>query len=512
MVTVPTGYIAEEQTLTVAEMAEPSLSGNVVTIPVGYNKYQLKYSVGTAKAAETITPGTVDQTIPADTYLTGDLTIKGDANLISENIINGKTIFGVTGTHECIGSDGPVYDLSFVTAGEEDIREGKVGATTYGSPVYGTLKVDAVSSDVEYGYIDENGMFQKLDLSGDTPVNVGLPEDLNNAGFYNIPVDEADYTKEWKNPELYKYLTLTANEPNSTVNLMPKKSPEHGMSLPDKVFYRTNVDSDFKPYTLGTTINLVNVGDYVQFWNKKSLLSADYNFAYVNFYMTGSISARGNIQSLLNFQEHAAGNCFTRLFEDCTSLTTAPELPATTVGAGCYHDMFKGCTNLTAAPELPATILDYGCYGGMFEGCTSLKTAPKLPALELENSCYRGMFEGCTSLTTAPELPATEVKVGCYAYMFAGCTSLTAAPELPAANLVDTPAYGGCYEEMFNSCTSLKTIKVGFTAWDGDDQDGAVRMWLYNVAESGTFYKPSALPEEFGSSRIPEGWTVVNID
>ena len=42
MVTVPKGYIAEEQTLTVAEMDEPSLSANMVTVPVGYNKKQLE--------------------------------------------------------------------------------------------------------------------------------------------------------------------------------------------------------------------------------------------------------------------------------------------------------------------------------------------------------------------------------------------------------------------------------------------------------------------------------------
>ena len=37
--------------------------------------------------------------------------------------------------------------------------------------------------------------------------------------------------------------------------------------------------------------------------------------------------------------------------------------------------MFTGCTSLTTAPELPATELAdgaNGCYGGMFLGCTKL--------------------------------------------------------------------------------------------------------------------------------------------
>lgn len=52
----------------------------------------------TTKAAATITPGTSALKIMAGRYLTGDQTIKGDANLIAENIKNGISIFGVTGT------------------------------------------------------------------------------------------------------------------------------------------------------------------------------------------------------------------------------------------------------------------------------------------------------------------------------------------------------------------------------------------------------------------------------
>lgn len=49
------------------------------------------------KAAQTYTPITSDQTIPAGMYLNGNQTIKGDTNLKAENIIKGKSIFGVNG-------------------------------------------------------------------------------------------------------------------------------------------------------------------------------------------------------------------------------------------------------------------------------------------------------------------------------------------------------------------------------------------------------------------------------
>lgn len=52
-----------------------------------------------AKEATTITPTTTDQTVAAGTHLTGILTIKGDSNLLAENIKSGVTIFGIEGTY-----------------------------------------------------------------------------------------------------------------------------------------------------------------------------------------------------------------------------------------------------------------------------------------------------------------------------------------------------------------------------------------------------------------------------
>ncbi len=54
----------------------------------------------TRKAAQTYTPGTTDQTISSEQYLTGAQTIKGDANLVAANIASGITIFGIVGTNE----------------------------------------------------------------------------------------------------------------------------------------------------------------------------------------------------------------------------------------------------------------------------------------------------------------------------------------------------------------------------------------------------------------------------
>ena len=93
----------------------------------------------------------------------------------------------------------------------------------------------------------------------------------------------------------------------------------------------------------------------------------------------------------------------------------------------------------------------YACYSYMFQGCTSLTTAPSLPAISLAGSCYSHMFQGCTSLTTAPSLPATTAKNYSYSNMFSGCTSLTVVPSLPATTLANS-----CYYSMFQGCEKIK--------------------------------------------------------
>ena len=60
--------------------------------------------------------------------------------------------------------------------------------------------------------------------------------------------------------------------------------------------------------------------------------------------------------------------------------------------------MFSGCTSLTTAPALPATRLAIYCYGYMFYGCTGLTQAPALPATTLADYCYRQMFQGCINI------------------------------------------------------------------------------------------------------------------
>ena len=153
------------------------------------------------------------------------------------------------------------------------------------------------------------------------------------------------------------------------------------------------------------------------------------------------VACTGDIRTLIDYKTYktvdTSNATFRSLFEDCTELTSAPALPATTLAAGCYFGMFYGCEKLTEAPELPATTLADYCYRSMFTNCWSLKDAPELPATTLAEGCYENMFYYCMSLKDAPELPATTLAEGCYEGMFSNCFSLENSPALPATTLAN---------------------------------------------------------------------------
>ena len=112
-------------------------------------------------------------------------------------------------------------------------------------------------------------------------------------------------------------LTFIALQP-STIKLTATGNP-----VTNGLQYRTDIFSDWQTYNIDDVINL-NTGDKVQFRNIKNQLSLptdEYVMDdYVNFEMTGSISASGNIQSMLNYSKSCKPYCYRSLFENCKSL------------------------------------------------------------------------------------------------------------------------------------------------------------------------------------------------
>ena len=164
-------------------------------------------------------------------------------------------------------------------------------------------------------------------------------------------------------------LTLTATVDNSSVKLTRTETVNNT--------YEVNTGSSWVPYTFGTVINL-NKGQSCK-WRCTSHPTTFDSKTYVQFVMTGSIEASGEVYSMLssNLSDVTTLNgynyAFAYLFKDCKSLKQAPQLPATTLEYMCYYYMFYNCKSLTSAPELPATTLASICYESMFSGCQSLK-------------------------------------------------------------------------------------------------------------------------------------------
>ena len=173
----------------------------------------------------------------------------------------------------------------------------------------------------------------------------------------------------------FTWLCFTAEQDNSTVQLKKVRNPTV-VNLEISVNLGRWTD-----YTIWDIITLASIWDKVYMRNKSETdtrFSTDQNNLY-QFSMTWRIWASGDITSLLNknWTDKLSAYCFYRLFQNCTSLTTSPELSATTLAIVCYWQMFYWCSNLMTLPKLPATTLLYACYWQMFRNCKKIQLSTR---------------------------------------------------------------------------------------------------------------------------------------
>lgn len=261
------------------------------------------------------------------------------------------------------------------------------------------------------------------------------------------------------------YLKFTAVEDNATIYYA------HSDGVDVSGIKKSTDGNNWSTWN-GEVINLSNAGDSIYVKNVNDKLSISSSKLFV-FKMTGMIKASGNVNSMINFSS-LYGSCFYGLFNKCTSLISAPSLPAKTLATRCYQSMFQGCTSLVSAPYLPATSLPTHAYHSMFNGCTALKYAQS-------------------------NLPATGLSFECYRTMFSGCKSLESAPIIFAKSAANNSYYG-----MFSGCSSLSYIKIYYAKAFNSD----FYHWVNGVSKAGTFYYEGASLSRSISS-IPESWLVI---
>ena len=360
------------------------------------------------------------------------------------------------------------------------------------------------SSDTSVATVNSNGVITGV-ATGTTTITItaqGFDDDVNKVHYnttsktVSVEVQEATPTPAWDDD----FLTIEALNAETTIQL---KNPSN-----KNIWYRKDNQTEYTKIPTGyTSITIENANGYIKLYGDNEGVGGSRDNTAFNIYCQMNCNCYGKVTSLLSSgcpETISSTYTFSLLFRQSLIVDASGLILPNNVTANCYYQMFYACTSLTQAPQLPATSLALGCCNGMFWECTSLTQAPQLPATSLAQYCYSSMFWQCTSLTQAPQLPATSLAEGCYSNMFKSCTSLTQAPQLPATSLAKN-----CYYQMFCACSNLSTVTLYYIDSAPTTGQGYFYKWLQNAGGTGsTIYAPAdALWDSSDSEMyIPSTW------
>lgn len=223
-----------------------------------------------------------------------------------------------------------------------------------------------------------------ITVSGDIPVTTGT-----TSYTFTMPANDITVTATYVEPHhdySQDYLTFTTSEP-STFKFVEAGS---GNSLE----YSLDNGTTWTALASDTASPTVNTDETIIWRGQRT---PAYLLGIGTFSSTGSFVASGNVLSLLhgdNFRNvttlvGSGNNVFKELFKNCSLMTNAENLAlvATTLVNSCYYGMFDGCTSLTTAPTLPAPTLATSCYQSMFYSCRNLSEITCLATNISANSC-----------------------------------------------------------------------------------------------------------------------------
>ena len=154
-------------------------SNGLITATAGTKSstYQLAF-----QPAKTITPTTASQIAISSGYYTGgDITVAGDSNLVANNIKNGVSIFGISGTYEGSGSGGG--DTSI-----EDLIMGTI--SSYTNDRITTIRNNAFQNcsnltTVNFPAVTSIGGSAFWNCSNLTTISFPVATSINNSAFYS---------------------------------------------------------------------------------------------------------------------------------------------------------------------------------------------------------------------------------------------------------------------------------------------------------------------------------------
>ena len=380
-----------------------------------------------------------------------------------------------------------------------------------------------------------------------------------------------------RNPISYSYDGLTWTTPSSsfTINVYEGERVlwKGDCYTPDINIYTNGIGyfSSTIPFNVeGNIFSLLYNDD---FRNKTSINNGlgQNSCAFKKMFSGSSVV---NAENLVLPASGVTEHCYHNMFADCTSLVSAPELPAITAegtaysqtpdGRYAYCGMFSGCTSLVNAPStISLDKFYYFSHSQMFAGCTSLEAAPEiLTSGDAASHCCYAMFNCCTSLTDVPSMNIGKTSEYCFAGMFNNCKSLSATPEINyiesssggdynysfmsmfegctslrevlikiprimsqstcdsmfagCTSLTSSPLLPAqnlgqyCYQAMFYGCTNLSEITCLATSISAQ---GCTNLWVVGVAPRGNFIKyPYMSSWQVNQNGIPSGWTITDYE
>lgn len=200
---------------------------------------------------------------------------------------------------------------------------------------------------------------------------------------------EHDYSKD--------YFTIVSLEDNNDIyfkinvdhnlRLTISVSIDDGLTWTEKTPSDTSSGYNVKLATLNTNNKILIKGNNLTY---SPYTSESYAVHY--FECTKKYNVEGNILSLSFGDNFISSNPTTLSFQAFQFLLSRVSYPISDPTFGANENLISA-ENLI----LPNVVGD-ACYSRMFQNCTALTIAPVLPATTLKKTCYFAMFRGCSSL------------------------------------------------------------------------------------------------------------------
>lgn len=366
---VSTGTNTLTLSKTISVTPNVTTAGYISVGTAGNSSVSLTASI-TTKAAATYTPTTSNQTISSGQYLTGVQTIKGDANLLANNIKNGVTIFNVAGTYngpedditdavKFIDYDGTVLHsysaAQFLALNALPTNPSHSGLTAQG---WNWTLADAKAYVTQWGFLDIGQMYTTS--SGATEIDIELLKGRTEP-YLKIAVN-GSVTVNWGDGSTS---TITGTSYTSAI------ATQHSYTNPGN-------------YTIKITINnggwsLYPNGTY-SIIQANSLPSTNMNHAY-----SVSVKAIRIGSGDVRFAYGACANMYNLEY------ITIPN----TVTMSSIYSVFSGCYKLkTVIFPITSGNITFNSVG-VFSSCYSLKYICFSNKL---TSAYYSQIEGCYNL------------------------------------------------------------------------------------------------------------------